>query len=138
MTNFTPGRLLTAEAAKIFTLGGNATLTLVSTVSGIRYTYKIRVSNDFRVHFVSVLYGSDNESDFAYIGMIKDDVFVRTEKSTVRIDDKRYRAFSWFWDRLITGTLPDSVEVWHCGKCCRCGRKLTVPQSVKNGIGPEM
>lgn len=29
------------------------------------------------------------------------------------------------------------VEVWHEGKCCKCGRKLTVPASIASGIGPE-
>jgi hypothetical protein len=29
------------------------------------------------------------------------------------------------------------VEFWHEGKCCRCGRKLTVPASIASGIGPE-
>lgn len=29
------------------------------------------------------------------------------------------------------------VEVWHEGSCGRCGRKLTVPESIANGLGPE-
>lgn len=37
---------------------------------------------------------------------------------------------------LVLDTLG-KVEVWHEGKCCRCGRKLTVPESIESGIGPE-
>ena len=33
--------------------------------------------------------------------------------------------------------LPKTVEVWHEGICGRCGRKLTVPESVERGLGPE-
>lgn len=29
------------------------------------------------------------------------------------------------------------VEVWHDGKCGRCRRDLTVPESVARGLGPE-
>jgi hypothetical protein len=27
--------------------------------------------------------------------------------------------------------------VWHEGRCGRCGRKLTVPESIESGFGPE-
>lgn len=29
------------------------------------------------------------------------------------------------------------VEVWHKGKCGRCNRDLTTPESIANGFGPE-
>lgn len=29
------------------------------------------------------------------------------------------------------------VEIWHEGKCGRCGRQLTVPESIESGFGPE-
>jgi hypothetical protein len=27
--------------------------------------------------------------------------------------------------------------VWHEGSCARCGKKLTVPESIESGFGPE-
>jgi hypothetical protein len=33
--------------------------------------------------------------------------------------------------------LPESLEIWHEGSCLRCGRKLTVPESIESGYGPE-
>jgi hypothetical protein len=30
-----------------------------------------------------------------------------------------------------------NLEIWHEGRCGRCGRKLTVPESIHNGYGPE-
>jgi hypothetical protein len=30
-----------------------------------------------------------------------------------------------------------NFEVWHEGKCGKCGRALTVPSSILTGIGPE-
>jgi hypothetical protein len=46
-------------------------------------------------------------------------------------------AFAWFWDRLRNGNLPEQVEVHHEGRCGRCGRALTVPESIESGFGPE-
>ena len=37
---------------------------------------------------------------------------------------------------LHHGNLPPALEVWHEGRCGRCGRKLTTPQSVETGFGP--
>ena len=34
-------------------------------------------------------------------------------------------------------TLQDFVEIWHEGKCGKCGRPLTVPSSIENGLGPS-
>ncbi|MGQ4872128.1 MAG: DUF6011 domain-containing protein, partial [Candidatus Thorarchaeota archaeon] len=32
--------------------------------------------------------------------------------------------------------LPEKVRIWHEGKCGRCGRRLTVPESIESGYGP--
>jgi len=32
--------------------------------------------------------------------------------------------------------MPDNVEFYHSGNCAKCGRKLTTPESIKNGLGP--
>lgn len=48
----------------------------------------------------------------------------------------------------VTGTVLDEqlkeivaslsrLQVWHEGRCGRCGRKLTVPSSIETGLGPE-
>ena len=31
----------------------------------------------------------------------------------------------------------ETVQVWHEGRCGKCGRKLTVPESLTSGLGPE-
>jgi hypothetical protein len=33
-------------------------------------------------------------------------------------------------------TNPD-LEIWHSGRCGRCSRRLTVPESIAAGIGPD-
>jgi hypothetical protein len=31
----------------------------------------------------------------------------------------------------------NGCEVYHEGRCGRCNRKLTVPESIETGLGPE-
>jgi hypothetical protein len=38
---------------------------------------------------------------------------------------------------LIKNNLPNFIEIWHEGRCGKCGRTLTVPDSIANGLGPE-
>jgi hypothetical protein len=45
--------------------------------------------------------------------------------------------FDYVLNKLKTNKLPEFVEVWHEGKCGKCGRALTVPSSILTGIGPE-
>jgi Family of unknown function (DUF6011) len=137
-----PGQLTTAVDVKRYVLAGKATITLKSLKTGTRYTYRVnqKTKDDGTVtpHFVSVMYGPDNTSDFLYMGAIFEGAKYRhTKNSKLQENDVRERAFCYVWDRVLDGLLPENVEVWHSGACGRCGRKLTVPESIRNGIGPE-
>ena len=139
-------RLSSAPAALSAILAGNATITLRSTASGDRFTFKIRRAKGAGdpCWFVSLLTGPNNESDFAYIGIIrngwgnKGPRFQTTQKSKVTADAKPCKAITWaigaLWER---GEIPGTLEIWHEGSCCRCGRTLTVPESLASGLGPE-
>jgi hypothetical protein len=59
------------------------------------------------------------------------------EMSDLDATDMRVRGFGWLWRRLTQGQdLPDKVEVWHEGRCGKCSRRLTVPESIATGLGP--
>jgi hypothetical protein len=38
---------------------------------------------------------------------------------------------------MIPDTMYPDAEVMHVGKCCKCRRLLTTPESIQRGIGPE-
>jgi hypothetical protein len=57
--------------------------------------------------------------------------------AAIPVDDVRARGFAWFWANLARGTFPDTFEFWHEGRCAACARRLTVPQSIERGLGPE-
>jgi hypothetical protein len=136
----------TAQEAREFALAGNALITLESLKTGAHLTYKIRQCNDdkgqpVRRWFVSNLNGPDNETDFAYIGLLDqrsgDIEFRMTAKSRASEDAPSVRGFRYMWAHLYADNMPPSMVIRHEGKCGRCGRTLTVPESIDRGIGPE-
>jgi len=91
---------------KPYILGGNAKITLVSTKSGCRFTFRIRakeVEPGRTLHFVSVLTGPENTTDYSFLGTIFDgDKFVHGKKSKITADAPSAKAFSWLWRNLAS------------------------------------
>lgn len=132
----------TAGEARAFLLGGAAIATIVSRKTGIRFTYKINLSDDGGSHFVNVLFGPDNTRNYKYLGRIANAERLWIGRKHPRAGDINpdapcARAFYWLWEQLGRDSLPDTVEVYHEGMCGRCGRRLTVPESIASGFGPE-
>ena len=127
----------TADALA-FILAGKAIFTLKSKATGTRYTYRVSRAKDKQdLFFVSVLSGPDNTSDYNYIGVISNRVFRLTQKSSMNRTSKPIIAIDFAVRHLAAGNLPEQLEIWHEGRCGLCGRKLTVPESIERGIGPE-
>ena len=122
-----------------FALAGNARFTLVSKKTSTRFTFKVRASEDnATMFFVSVLTGPDNWSNYSYLGFIRRGVYFHGgQKAKVGADAPSAKAFDWFWRHAANSGVPDTVEVFHAGSCGKCGRVLTVPESIKSGFGPE-
>lgn len=121
-----------------FALGGNATFTATSRKTGTRFTYKVRQPRPETPHFVKLLTGPDNETDYVFFGTIfPDGTFRHSPKSSIGPDSPSALAFAWIWKHRNDLALAEKVEVHHEGRCCCCGRKLTVPESIESGIGPE-
>lgn len=135
------GQLATTTAALQYLRAGKATVTLVSKATQKRFTYEVNLSEDGNCYFVSVLVGPDNSRDFKYLGRIARDLFWAGRKvprpGDIARDAPSATAFAWAWRNLIRGTLPAQLEIYHEGSCGRCGRKLTVPESIESGFGPE-
>lgn len=126
---------ITAGAA-IFTLIGRAT----------RFTYKVTRkepeagSRYGATYFVALLTGSNNDTDYSYLGIL--DAATGTVKLTrgsrMTPDAPAVKAITWalplIWRKA---TMPASFAIMHEGRCGRCGRTLTVPESIALGIGPD-
>lgn len=126
-------------------LAGNAYFTLESKITGTRFTYRVyegkkAKSRGVSIHYVNLLYGRDNENDYTYIGYIKDGQFFHGGRnSRVNEDAPSVRGFGWYWQQVKRDNKAalEKVELWGSNRCCRCGRRLTVPSSVALSLGPE-
>jgi len=149
------GQLSTPEALRRYVLGGHGILTLVSRRTGQRFTFKLsepRKNPGGRL-FVSVLTGPQNTADYEWLGTLWTQPsewrgrtypprFNRSNRSRIGENAPSARSAVWLFDRVVRGSDEDlaalltQADVWHEGACGRCGRKLTVPESVASGIGP--
>lgn len=125
--------------ALVFATAGNSIFTIVSKKTQVRFTYRMKQSDDGKVFFVSVLTGSDNENDYTYLGTIRNAEkapFKHGAKSKITTDATSAKAFAWVWPHIAAGEMDD-IEFWHEGRCGRCARLLTVPESLTAGLGPD-
>lgn len=130
------------QVGREFILGGHAIFTLVGKVH--RFTYRVdmvaaEVGRPAR-YFVKLLTGQDNTQDYTYMGTLDaTNGFVRlTRASTFREDSLPVVAIRWALPQVFAGhELPAGAQLLHEGRCGRCGRVLTVPQSIQSGFGPE-
>lgn len=129
-------------------LGGNSAFTLKNAANGNRKTYSVKKHDEKDLFFVSVRGDGDKltkinvKKNWVYIGCIFDSnkgqgKFSKTAKTKVPINSDSFKGFKWLWEKVIKNEpLPETVEVYHTGYCCKCGRELTDPESVERGFGP--
>jgi hypothetical protein len=145
------GRITNTDEALKFIMAGNAYFTLRSVRTSTRYTYRMAMPKKAREdaklgsrpwYYVSLLNGPDNTHNYTWMGTIlANGNFKQAPQRFVGMDAPSMRAFLWFYRYLNESSnrsqLPMDVEFWHEGRCGRCGRLLTVPESIARGIGPE-
>lgn len=132
---------LSATVVPTYALAGNATITLQSGQTDRHFTYKIKKAKDKdNLFFINLLSGPDNEEDYQYIGCYYSDTEyfhpAKPWKDRVAISwPPSLRAMRFFLSKLYN--IPANLHVFHEGRCGRCGRKLTTPESIARGLGPE-
>lgn len=126
------GHKLNNEDAIRFIFAGNSTTTFLNTKTGNRFTYKVKKAKDSDLYFVSVL---TSPEIYTYIGTILNGLYKHGKKSTMTDNAQSVKVFDYVLKNLKT--LPNIIEIWHEGTCGKCGRPLTVPDSIASGIGPE-
>ena len=125
------------EGVKTHMLAGNSILTFKSLETGNHFTFKVKKHKEKNLWFVFYLGGPDNGNDFRYLGTILKGDFRLTRNSRCTTNSQVYKVFKWIFNILKFGDkFPENLEAWHEGICGKCGRKLTVPESIENGFGP--
>lgn len=141
---------------------GNGTFTITHPERG-HYTVKLWTALNGALagkRLLGLLTGPDNERDFTATAFWDDEKRVvnvwkrfRSISSSMQVDGYNWQP-SWssseqklaIWaDLAIRGASPEKHGYWWSegyrmladGRCCRCNRKLTHPESIEFGIGPE-
>ena len=64
--------------------------------------------------------------------------FRKSPKSPLTDTHAAVLTAAWIASRLSSpDSLMENADWWHEGVCGRCGRRLTVPESIDTGFGPE-
>jgi hypothetical protein len=140
-------KLRSIDEVKEFVFAGRATFTVVNTLTGNRLTFRLQKPKDRRDDdaspiFASVMSGPDNERSYSFVGTVFDShdtpnmTYRHSHKSRMLQDSVASKTVAWLVERIKLGFIPTNVEVWHEGRCGRCNKLLTVPESIENGLGP--
>ena len=138
--------LLDPTAFSKFVTVGLAEFTIVSKGSGKSYSFITRrcpkkdsktISPPIWVKmYVSKKHGPGRVA--LYMGVIWDNnnglTYVHNKDRKSYSDCEGIRAFKWVFKHR--DNLPETVDIFYTGRCSACGRKITTPKSIKNGIGP--
>lgn len=95
---------------------------------------------DGRFWVISAMVGTDNVSSYSPFGVIFRQgagfAFRWASESTIAKSDRTVEAFAKMWASFKNGVMPSELSFLNEGKCGRCGRVLTVPESRSRGQGP--
>ncbi len=137
--------LISNEIALPFLLAGKCEVTIKSLQSGNHFTYNLKrkestMEGTKYIYFVNV---QKKGGDSVYAGIVfydeRNDVFCfnQGKKGQMGINNTEIKALIYVMNKLHYGHHHIDVEIYHCGKCGRCGKKLTTPESILTGLGPE-
>lgn len=125
----------TFEGIVEYLFAGKAILTIKSMKTGQHFTYRVNRIPNSDIFTVCYL-GSEG---WYYMGSIfQRSTFKATGKTpAVVVNGVKWKAFEYFFRFLAKGEIPPNVRTYHHGKCGACGRRLTDPISIAEGVGPE-
>lgn len=114
----------------------NGTYTLHNTKKNTHRTFKIHTVRKGELigkRIVSLLTGNDNENAYTSFGFFNNNgIFVWKSKQT-----ETFINYADFLFKMLNGAKCDTVKVLCEKTCLICNRKLTHPESIESGIGPE-
>lgn len=114
----------------------NGCITISNRETGEHRTFRIRTQpteSKFAPgkRVVSLLTGPDNSSDYRGFGFVNDDGSITVWRK------KRTPVFETYARMLVSPErYTDRCDYDIEGRCRKCNRKLTVPESIRTGIGP--
>lgn len=123
--------------AELFTENGelkyNGEISVRSLKTGEHRTFRISNWKKADKRIISALTGPCNETDYLGIGFIEGS---EVKTWSRHVNTQHEKNAKWVMKVLAAGG-HESAEIFFSCTCRRCGRKLTHPNSIESGIGPE-
>lgn len=131
-----------------YIFAGEALITVRNEDTKNRFTFKIqRRKNPHKIKidlwWVSVLTMPNNgdKGSYKFIGALsREKGFKHSDKSYIKNTSQSIEVAYYYFNRLLGfGQFPlhSNIRTYHNGYCGRCGRLLTVPESIATGYGEE-
>lgn len=120
-----------------FLLAGKCTCSIENTKTRNKYLFEVNANkkND-KMFFIQSITGMGKIYG-GYILIKEDGSLSYNQGAKGQIPESDIRIKSIFYVLNHYETLPSYVLVQHLGRCARCRRKLTDPESIRRGLGPE-
>jgi len=112
-----------------------APFTIRSKKSGKDYTFKISQVPFKDNNYIHIKVETEY-LNFKYMGWYRDGKIINKK---LEVDTPASQAVSWFLRQMFSNNfdnLNQSVDIFHLGKCLKCGKTLTDSNSIEVGFGP--
>lgn len=124
------------EKAIMYLFAGNSLTTIVNENSGNRLTYKIKKHKTKDIFFISCSYAYEQYKYICLAEKVNGMYLLRfTNGSKVSEDSQCYKVINYVIHFLQNGEIPNFIKIYHHNICVKCGRTLTVPSSILQGMG---
>lgn len=124
-------------------LAGKSSLTIKNPATGNHVKIRVKRCKDKKtdiplpIFFVKVAILGDQESGYVYTGTFFSDTKRFKQAANLKQGSQLEKITAFLVNAISRPEILQKTEILHEGKCCRCGRTLTHPESIKSGIGPE-
>lgn len=102
--------------------------------TGKDYTYKIRRKKYKGINYIQC-YTENQYLRWNFLGTFNG---MKITRRGNRIEGEAGRGLEWILRRVVLGEsekIGEQAELFHLGKCVKCGRTLTDAESIERGMG---
>lgn len=127
------------DRLQTYITSGQGVITLENPETSVHKTYAFndpRHKDRFTDGTIFIYYHSSS-GYWLYVGMLRYGNIRVTKASNFYSDNPVYLGAKYIVDVANNRRRNTKMKIYHCGMCCVCGRKLTSPRSILEGIGPR-
>jgi hypothetical protein len=118
-------------------LAGKSRLTIKNPETGNHIKLRMKRKKDSPIFYLQLALLDDKEAGYRYAGAYQLESKKFFPAKDIQQGSTIERIANFLIEAVSNPFRLNKLEIMHEGKCCRCGRTLTNPESIQHGIGPE-